>query len=221
MDTSSTIRRQSIEIRGRIVATKGCIAALVIAGVALPRTAAAQPAEPPVRLGAVIASVASDELDTTTVGLGVQIAWHPTPLVGAELEVVVHPADLGSDPAFSSGHVETLFGISVGPRIGRWRPFARLRPGILRFWQSAEPIACLAIFPTPVRCTLASGRTVVAVDVGGGVELLLTGRTFVRIDAGDRILSFPGPVRDSAGTAHEGGFFAHDFRIAFGGGIRF
>jgi len=194
---------------------------LVIVCVVMPCRAVAQSGERPLRLGVVVARVASAEFDTTEVGVGVQFAWHPTPLVGADVEVVVHAADIGRDAAFSSGRVETLFGVTVGPRIGRWRPFAKLRPGILRFWQAPEPIGCIAIFPPPVRCTLASGRTVVAVDVGGGVELLLTGRTFLRLDAGDRVLSFPGPVRDSSGTAHENGFFTHDVRFSVGGGMRF
>lgn len=196
-------------------------ACLVIAVVVMPCRAAAQSGERPLRLGVVVARVASAELDTTEVGVGGQFAWHPTPLVGADLEVVVHAADFGPAPALSTGRVETLFGVTVGPRIGRWRPFAKLRPGILRFWKAPEPILCIAVFPPPVRCTLANGRTVVAVDVGGGVELLLTGRTFLRLDAGDRVLSFPGPILDSSGSARESGFFAHDVRFAVGGGMRF
>jgi hypothetical protein len=191
------------------------------AAVLLPVSVAAQPEERPFRLGLVVAGVASAEFDTTELGAGVQFTWSATSLVGAEVEVVVHPRDMGRDVAFSSGRTDTLFGVTVGPRMGRFRPFAKVRLGILRFWQAPEPVACIAIFPPPVRCTLANGRTVVAVDVGGGVDLLLTGRTFLRLDAGDRLMSFPGPVRDSAGLTHEGGFFAHDFRLAIAGGLRF
>jgi hypothetical protein len=111
--------------------------------------------------------------------------------------------------------------VTVGPQLGGWRPFTKVRPGILRFWQAPESIACVAVFPPPVRCTLAAGRTVVAVDLGGGVERLLTKRTFLRFDAADRILSFVGPVRDSAGTVRDEGFFAHDFRLAVGVGVKF
>jgi hypothetical protein len=187
---------------------------------ALPSLAAAQTGSHPITLGAIVASVASGEFDSTDAGLGVQVAWHPTPLIGAEVEVVVHPGDLG-DPAFSSGRVETLFGVSVGPQIGRWRPFAKVRPGIIRYWQSPEPLACIAIFPVPVACTLASGRTVAVFDFGGGIERFVGDRTFVRFDAGDRMLTFPGPVRDSAGAAHDDGYFAHDLRIALSAGLRF
>jgi hypothetical protein len=196
------------------------IAILLGVSLVVPRLAAAQ-TDRPIRLGAVVAGVVSDEFDSSDAGLGVLFAWQPTPLLGAEVEMVIHPADLGADPAFSSGRVETFFGVTVGPRIGRWRPFAKVRPGIIRYWQSPEPIACIAIFPTPVRCTLAGGRTVAAFDFGGGVERVMGDRAFVRLDAGDRMLTFPGPVRDSGGTAHEDGYFAHDLRIAVSVGLRF
>lgn len=195
-------------------------AAIVIACLFLPRLASAQPAEPPFRLGALVATVSSGEFDTVETGAGVLLAWHPTPLVGAEVEVAFHPADLGR-PAFSSGRVETLFGVTIGASAGRFRPFAKVRPGILRFWKAPEPVACIAIFPSPVQCTLAAGKTVVGLDLGGGFELLTTRRTFARVDAGDRLLSFPGPVRDRDGRAREDGYFAHDLRIAVGGGLRF
>ena len=201
----------------------GCdrTAILLIASLALPRPAAAQAADRPVRLGAVVAPVTSGEFDSIHAGIGVQATWLPVPLVGADVEVVIHPADLGADPAFSSGSVETFFGVTVGPRIGRWRPFAKVRPGIIRYWQSPEPIACITIFPTPVQCTLASGRTVAAFDFGGGVERIVSDRVFVRLDAADRMLAFPGPVRDGSGTAHEDGYFAHDLRFAVSVGVMF
>ena len=196
------------------------LAALLFACLFLPRLASAQPAEPPFRLGALVATVSSEEFDTVETGAGVLLAWHPTPLVGAEVEVAFHPADVGQ-PAFSSGRVETLFGVTIGASSGRFRPFAKIRPGILRFWKAPEPVACIAIFPSPVQCTLAAGKTVVGLDLGGGFELLTTRRTFVRVDAGDRLLSFPGPVRDREGRPREDGYFAHDLRIAVGGGLRF
>jgi hypothetical protein len=196
------------------------LAAIVIACLSASRLAAAQSAEPQFRLGVLAAYVSSAEFDAAETGVGVLLAWHPTPVVGAELEVALHPGDLGR-PAFSSGRVETLFGITLGSTAGRIRPFAKIRPGILRFWEAPEPIACVAIFPAPLQCTLAAGKTVVGLDVGGGFELLTTRRSFVRVDAGDRMLSFPGPVRDSDGRPREDGYFAHDLRIAFGGGLRF
>lgn len=185
---------------------------------ALPCVAAGQAGGRPFSLGGIVAGVASGEFDSTDAGVGVQVVWHPTPIIGAEVSVVIHPADLG-DPRFSSGRIETFFGVNVGPRIGRWRLFGKVVPAIIRYWRSPEPIACIAIFPAPVQCTLASGRTVAAFDFGGGVERFIGDRTFFRFDAGDRMLTFPGPVRDTGGAAHDNGYFAHDLRIAVSAGL--
>jgi hypothetical protein len=115
--------------------------------------------------------------------------------------------------AFSAGRVEGLFGATVGPRLGRVRPFAKLRPGFLTFREAPQPIACVLIFPPPLRCVLAGGQTLFALDVGGGVEWLSSDRTFVRADAGDRVVRYPRPTGGPA--------TGHDFRFSFSGGLRF
>jgi hypothetical protein len=57
--------------------------------------------------------------------------------------------------------------------------------------------------------------------MGGGVELFPTSRVVVRVDAGDRMLKYPGPVFDSSRTVRDRDFFSHDLRLAFGAGLRF
>ncbi|MBM3820052.1 MAG: hypothetical protein FJW14_13680 [Acidimicrobiia bacterium] len=163
----------------------------------------------------------SGEFDATDVGAGARASWHPVPLVGVEGEVSYYPGDLGGPAAFSGSRVEGLFGATVGPRLGRVRPFAKLRPGFLRVGGAPRPIACIAIFPPPLRCTLAGGRTLVALDAGGGVEWLSSGRTFVRVDAGDRMVRYPAPAIDSGGAVRSDAFTGHDFRFTLGAGVRF
>jgi hypothetical protein len=90
----------------------------------------------------------------------------------------------------------------------------------MTFRESPGPFACIAVFPPPLSCTLASGRTVFAFDVGGGVEFYATPRTFVRVDAGDLLLKYPGPVFDTNLTVRQT-FYSHDFRFAAGAGVRF
>ena len=67
---------------------------------------------------------------------------------------------------------------------------------------------------------LGAGRTLFALDIGGGIEVAVSPNTFLRIDMGDRLLKYPGPFFDS-GQSTEDGFFRHDFRFAAGGGVKF
>ena len=115
----------------------------------------------------------------------------------------------------------SLFGATAGPRIGRVRPFGRVRPGFVRYSAADEPIVCIAIFPPPLSCVLAAGRTMLAMDLGGGVDLSITRSAFVRVDVGDRLVRFPGTVIDPDFIRHDRSFFSHEFRFAAGGGVRF
>src|SRR5688572_2731545 len=75
----------------------------------------------------------SDQFHTRDVGLGGRLSWQPNPVIGVEGEFTIY-SDLFSDGvAFSDGRAEGLFGATVGPRLGRVRPFARARPGFLRY----------------------------------------------------------------------------------------
>ena len=170
-------------------------------------------------VAAQFVAVRSSEFDATDKGIGVRFTWLPSRLVGADAEVNFFPNDFGGRASFSSSRSEGLFGVTVGPRIGPLRPFAKLRPGFLNF--RGQPTVCILIFPPPLTCTLASGRTLAAVDLGGGIDIATTARTFVRVDLGDRLVRYPGPAFDSDRMIREDSFFAHEFRFAAGAGVRF
>ena len=167
---------------------------------------------------AQIAVVHSSEFDANDTGVGGRFAWHPIDLLGAEAEMNVYPGGFPSASSFSPSRIEGLFGVTVGPRFARVRPFAKLRPGFLAFRD--QSIACILIFPPPLACVLAAGRTVFALDAGGGVEVFATERTVVRVDVGDRLLKYPGPSFHN-GRATQESFFSHDFRLSAGAGLRF
>ena len=172
-------------------------------------------------LAVLLAIAFSGQFDGSDAGVGGRAGWQATRLVGVEAEIVHYPAHFADAPAFSRSRVEGLFGATIGPRLGRVRPFGRLRPGFLRVQPAPEPIVCIAIFPPPLACELAAGRTLMAFDLGGGVDVSVGERTFVRIDAGDRLVRYPGPVFDTDRQVHDEAFFGHDVRLAVSGGVRF
>jgi hypothetical protein len=188
---------------------------LVFASVVAPRAAIAQEH---FDAGAHVAMARSSEFDDTDTGVGGWFSWHPAALVGAEAEMTVYPASFPNGNGFSRSRIEGLFGVTVGPRLPGVRPFARLRPGFLAF--RGKPVVCILIFPPPLSCELAGGRTLFALDLGGGVELFPTSRAVIRVDAGDRILKYPGPSFRN-GRATQDSFYSHDFRVSAGAGVRF
>ncbi|MBI4264971.1 MAG: hypothetical protein HY657_11400 [Acidobacteria bacterium] len=182
---------------------------------------AAQTSNPRFEVGVQLTSAVSGEFDATDVGVGGRLAWHPVRPMGIEAEIDVYPRDFPRRLPFSRGRLEGLFGVTAGPTFGRVRPFARVRPGFAAFRSAPEPIACIAIFPPPLACTMAAGRTLFSLDLGGGVDVALPPRGFVRLDVGDCLLKYPGPSLDRARAPRMDGFVGHDLRVAIGGGLRF
>jgi hypothetical protein len=183
--------------------------------------ASAQSGAGPIELGAQVAIAQSSEFDANDTGFGGRVSWFPIELLGVDAEVNFHPANFPDDRSFSRARVEGLFGVTAGPSLGRVRPFARVRPGFLTFRPSEGPLACILIFPPPLNCTLATGRTLFALDLGGGVSVGLTPRASWRVDVGDRIVRYPAPVFDSSNQVRDESFSSHDFRVATGVGVRF
>jgi len=188
---------------------------LVVASFVVPAAAVAQQR---FDAAAHIAVARSSEFDHIDTGVGGRFSWHPIGLIGAEAEITVYPASFPNANGFSRTRIEGLFGVTAGPRLPGVRPFARFRPGFLTF--RGQPVVCILIFPPPLSCQLAVGRTVLALDLGGGVELFPASRALVRVDVGDRILKYPGPSFRDGQTA-QGSFYSHDFRVSAGAGVRF
>jgi hypothetical protein len=192
-----------------------------LVGVCATSSATAQTVDPPFQLGVQVVGLTSGEFDKTDAGVSGRFSWQPVPLVGAEAEVAYFPKSFTDDPALESSRVEGLFGVTVGPRVGQVRPFAKARAGFVTFRETSVPGACIAVVPPPLACTLAAGKTVPAFDLGGGLEVYPTTRTFLRFDLSDRMLRYPGPVTDTDGALKSDDFFGHDFRFAVGAGVRF
>ena len=147
------------------------------------------------------------------------------PLVGVDAEMAWYPGDFPPDSIpFTQNHVESLFGITIGPRLDRFRPFGKFAAGFLHTSSTQAFIACIAIYPPPLSCLMAESQTMPAMDLGGGVELSIGERTFVRVDATARMLKYPGPsilFGDADRVVRDTDFWGAAFRFTAGGGFRF
>ena len=157
--------------------------------------------------GVHASSVSSGEFDTTTTGVGGRVAHLSSRLGAAEL--TFYPQDFPDGRAFTSSQREGLFGVTVGPRLRLVRPFVRVRPGFVTLAEAPAPFPCIAIFPPPIACQLAGGATLAALDFGGGLQLG-SSRAFLRVDVGDRMVRYTGPVIDEQRELRTDAFWGHD-----------
>ena len=169
-----------------------------------------------------LASSQFSDIEGTDIGGGGRLTWKPTPIIGVDADLTWYPGEFPPDGiAFSGNRFEGLFGVTVGPSLAGFRPFVKAGAGFMNFGGTDEPIACVAIFPPTLACTMAGGQTMQALEFGGGVELLPTGAFLLRIDLSDRVLKYPGPSISLESGVHDDAFWGHALRFTIGAGIRF
>jgi hypothetical protein len=173
-------------------------------------------------VGGQLAVTDLDELETTDFGFGGRFGFRATELLTFEGELNFFASDIPEEVPVTSSRFEGLFGVKIGPRFDRFSVFGKVRPGFLRFGEAPAPFPCIAIYPPPLSC-IVGGKTAFALDLGGGVELYPTERSFVRFDVSDLMLDYPGPAlrRNRGEFAGDGGFWGHNLRFAAGAGFRF
>ena len=174
--------------------------------------------------GAHLAVAQWSEFDGNDVGIGGRFTWKPLPLIGIEADLTWYPSGFPDAVAnFSTSRLEGLFGVTVGPKINRVRPFARAAAGLLDVNASVAAFACIAIFPPPLTCVMAGGRRMTAYEIGGGIEIDATSRAFFRADIADRLLEYPGPSFRGPGLSRieDDGFLGGALKFTIGAGFRF
>jgi hypothetical protein len=122
-------------------------------------------------------------------GFGGRIGYRAGNHITVEAEVNFFPRDR----IFEEGRkVQGLFGAKVGSHWEKVGVFGKARPGFLYLSKgNFEPrpgVGCVTIFPPPVACFEAKGKTGFALDVGGVLEVYPSPRTLVRFDLGDTIV---------------------------------
>jgi hypothetical protein len=172
--------------------------------------------------GVHLASSQWSEFEGADVGVGGRFTWTPSSLIGVDADLTWYPSDFPPERfAFSGSRFEGLFGVTLGPRVNRLRPFAKAAAGFLRSSEAPEPFACIAIFPPPLNCLMAAGHTMPAFEIGGGVQVTTTQTTFLRFDVADRIVEYPRPTFGPNFELRDDAFFGHAVRFTIGGGLRF
>ena len=169
--------------------------------------------------GAHVAVSQWSEFEGSDIGLGGRLTWKPSSLFGVDADLTWYPSDYPSELAFSGNRLEGVFGFTAGPRFGRLRPFGKAAGGFLRSSAAPELFPCITIFPPPLFCLMAEGHTMLAFEFGGGVEIDATDRTFLRVDAGARMLRYPGPSFVDRELRDED-FWGTALRFAIGVGFR-
>lgn len=131
------------------------------------------------------------------------------------------PAGLGGPLPFSGSRALLLLGARAGPRLGPARPFAAARAGLLRLAPAPEPFPCILIFPPPLACALAGGRTLPAVQLGAGVEAFPGRRGVARLEAGALLLRYPGPALGRDRRPFLDARWSPNFHVQLSLGLRF
>lgn len=203
-------------MRSRTFYARAAFVALAVIAAARPSAAQSFAA------GLHVVSSRWSEFDGNDLGVGGRLTWQASAVLGVDAEVAWYPSDFPSGAVpFSGRRLEGLFGATLGPRVNRVRPFVKAAAGFLQVGETPVAFACVAIFPPPLACVMAGGHTLPAYEIGGGIEVGATARTFIRADVADRILKYPGPTFDSNFERRDAGFLGHALRFTLGGGIRF
>lgn len=198
---------------GRVGKLAGALALAALTG-----GAAAQ--EPRFEAGLEVPVVKLSQVDQTDTGLGLRLGFDLSRSVALEAALGYFPGELG-DPAFSGSRTQVLLGLKLGRRGEKAGAFATLRGGVTSFSEAPEPFPCILIYPPPLTCQLAGGETLPTLMFGGALELYPSERTVLRLEVGDQVSRFPGPVLDGEGQARDSDFWDHDLRLSVGLGWRF
>jgi len=159
------------------------------------------------------------DLDAIDYSFGAGLSYRFISWLASDAVFALAPSDLG-DPAFSGSRMEGSLGFRVGPHLERTSVYAAVRPGFVKFSEPEEPTVCILIFPPPLRCTLATGKSVFALDLTGGFQLA-NDRGVLRLEVGDRIVKYPGPVFDVESGPKLDGYWSHNLAASLAVGVRF
>ena len=139
--------------------------------------ARAQEKNPKYEFGLHYATLNVSEKSDKDSGLGLRFTYNLNDYLGLEAETSGFP-----QRREGGGNNETqgLFGVRAGKRNERYGLFAKVRPGLTRFY----------LLGTPGQTIFEQGHTRFALDMGGVFEYYPTQNTAIRVDVGDTMVRF-------------------------------
>lgn len=137
-----------------------------------------QESAPKYEVGLHYAALKLTEKSDTDGGFGVRFTYNVNDYLGLEAETTYFPSRReGSDGNERQGS----FGVRAGKRSERFGVFAKVRPGVTRFYELGNTLG-----PN----VFARGNTRFAFDVGGVFEYYPDRHAAVRVDVGDTMVRF-------------------------------
>jgi hypothetical protein len=140
-------------------------------------SAQAQEKNPTYEFGLHYAALNVTEKSDKDSGLGVRFTYNLNDYLGLEAETTRY---LQTREGGGANETQALFGVRAGKRNERFGVFAKVRPGLTRFY----------LLGVPGQNVFEQGHTRFAVDVGGIFEYYPTRNTAVRVDVGDTMVRF-------------------------------
>jgi hypothetical protein len=163
------------------------------------------------------------EFDSTNVGVGAHVIGHLTSVVAIDGALTWFPGtgDFDTNALERQRRILGLVGLRTSVARGDVEFFARARAGFLRFGEQDSAV-CVATFPIPLGCRLATGYTAFASDFGGGASVGFgsSGQLRVNIEAGDLLVRYGLEAVRPRGETTDG-FVGHNPLVSIGLSWRF
>lgn len=141
-------------------------------------SALGQENNPKYEIGILFSALNVTEKSDKDSGIGVRFTYNLTDYLGVEAET---SSFARTREGGGNNEVQGLFGVRAGIRKERYGVFAKVRPGVTRFY-------LLGVTPGPN--TFGQGHDRVSVDFGGVFEYYPSRHTAFRVDVGDTIVHF-------------------------------
>ena len=155
-----------------------CSLSIVIVLAICASSALAQEKNPKYEVGLLVTSLNVSQKSDTDTGLGLRFTHNVTDFLGLEAE---WSQFLQTREGGGHNEIQAFFGVRSGIRRKRYGLYAKVRPGLTRFY-------LLGVTPGPN--AFEQGHSRFSLDVGGVFEYYPHRNLAVRVDAGDTMINF-------------------------------